>query len=375
MATKIKLRGDTAANWAANNPLLEEREMGIETNTNNFKFGNGTDRWNSLEYVILSADPGVTNYNDLSNKPMINSVTLTGNKTTADLGITEGTTNYNNLSNMPQINGYTLCGNKTTAELGIVAANVTAYESGNDLILTLGYGATNPLCNSMAIGINANMGSIGGITIGNCSTVDGNSNNSLVIGSSASVLLAYPSIAIGYGARVQGCAADSCYSGGIAIGYESKIEDASTSNIAIGYCSSITGRSYSNIAIGDNVAILNNVYTSVAIGYQALVQCNSGGNVIIGASATNCAYANNTIAIGSYANAWYDSSIAIGACSYATACNSIAIGTGSNNSSPNSIAILGNACFADGFSVWGCEIFRLCLGVVQINNTILNNTF
>lgn len=45
-----------------------------------------------LEHVIAlygggSGSAGTTNYNDLTNKPSINGITLTGNKTSADLGI------------------------------------------------------------------------------------------------------------------------------------------------------------------------------------------------------------------------------------------------------------------------------------------------
>lgn len=41
---------------------------------------------------IKSGGGGTKNYNDLENKPQINGVTLTGNKTSADLGISAETT-------------------------------------------------------------------------------------------------------------------------------------------------------------------------------------------------------------------------------------------------------------------------------------------
>lgn len=124
---------------------------------------------------------GTSNYNDLSNKPQINSVSLSGNKTYSDLGLaasdhthslsslgaassshnhsgtqlgsassgvtsiytrnlyvndsielggisrsswpSEGTTNYNNLINKPQINGVTLSGNESSSTLGLAASN------------------------------------------------------------------------------------------------------------------------------------------------------------------------------------------------------------------------------------------------------------
>ena len=93
---------------------------------------------------------GTTNYNNLINKPSINGVDLIGNKTSAALGIRdvpaviesddgkvltadedgtyswqelpEGTTNYNDLSNKPQINSVTLTENVSLEDLGAAAA-------------------------------------------------------------------------------------------------------------------------------------------------------------------------------------------------------------------------------------------------------------
>ena len=59
MAYKIQLRRDVAANWATNNPLLLNGEIGIETDTLKFKIGNGTQRWNSITSYALK--PGMAN--------------------------------------------------------------------------------------------------------------------------------------------------------------------------------------------------------------------------------------------------------------------------------------------------------------------------
>jgi hypothetical protein len=48
MATKIQIKRDTAANWAATNPVLSAGEPGMEIDTGIVKYGNGTDAWNSL---------------------------------------------------------------------------------------------------------------------------------------------------------------------------------------------------------------------------------------------------------------------------------------------------------------------------------------
>jgi len=53
MASKIKLRRDTAANWQFVNPLLSEGEPGIETDTGKIKYGDGTSYWNDLPYTYV----------------------------------------------------------------------------------------------------------------------------------------------------------------------------------------------------------------------------------------------------------------------------------------------------------------------------------
>ena len=48
--TVIKLRRDTAADWASVNPVLAEGEVGLETDTGLVKYGDGTSTWTSLSY-------------------------------------------------------------------------------------------------------------------------------------------------------------------------------------------------------------------------------------------------------------------------------------------------------------------------------------
>ena len=50
-AVTIKLRGDTAANWTSNNPVLALREPGVETDTAKIKIGDGVTAWASLPYA------------------------------------------------------------------------------------------------------------------------------------------------------------------------------------------------------------------------------------------------------------------------------------------------------------------------------------
>lgn len=56
--TIIKLRRDTAANWTSVDPTLASGEIGVETDTNQIKLGDGTTAWSSLDYfgVLDSID-------------------------------------------------------------------------------------------------------------------------------------------------------------------------------------------------------------------------------------------------------------------------------------------------------------------------------
>lgn len=58
MAIQIQFRRGTAAEWTSVNPILAEGEMGIETDTNLFKIGNGSTVWNSLAYGGLRGFTG-----------------------------------------------------------------------------------------------------------------------------------------------------------------------------------------------------------------------------------------------------------------------------------------------------------------------------
>lgn len=51
MADKIKLRRDTQANWEAVNPILDEGELGVITDRNTAKIGDGTHGFNDLQGI------------------------------------------------------------------------------------------------------------------------------------------------------------------------------------------------------------------------------------------------------------------------------------------------------------------------------------
>ena len=121
--TTIKFRRDTSANWTSVNPIPAQGEPCYETDTGKLKIGNGSDTYTTLPYV---SDGGGSS-GDL---PIATSTTLGGIKVGNNLSITEdgtlsanagttGTTDYTQLENKPQINSVELTGNKTLDDLGI----------------------------------------------------------------------------------------------------------------------------------------------------------------------------------------------------------------------------------------------------------------
>mgnify|MGYP001350161153 CR=1 FL=1 len=51
MAFRIQIRRGTANQWTAENPILLDGELAIETDTRKFKIGNGITTWNNLPYA------------------------------------------------------------------------------------------------------------------------------------------------------------------------------------------------------------------------------------------------------------------------------------------------------------------------------------
>lgn len=119
----------------------------------------------SEDLHIETGGGGTTNYNDLTNKPMINGIGLIDDKTANDLGLQEeidfpqdptkyldGEGNfttpptvgsYNDLTDKPQINGVTLTGNKTGDDLDLsnkahfneLSGSVVSFLDGQELPL------------------------------------------------------------------------------------------------------------------------------------------------------------------------------------------------------------------------------------------------
>lgn len=59
MPQRILFRRGTAAQWTLANPVLALGEMGIETDTGQFKVGSGTQAWSALSYGGIQGPQGV----------------------------------------------------------------------------------------------------------------------------------------------------------------------------------------------------------------------------------------------------------------------------------------------------------------------------
>ena len=106
LKTKILLRNDTKANWTSANPVLGKGEIGIETDTRLFKFGDGTTNWNALKYadtehaVLKEADPTTS---DASYSLGTKWVNTTNKKTFLLLGINEGSADWQQIALMKDL--------------------------------------------------------------------------------------------------------------------------------------------------------------------------------------------------------------------------------------------------------------------------------
>lgn len=92
MAIQIEWRNGTAAAWTSANPILAQGEVGVETDTGQIKFGDGTTSWNSLAYNSVAGAAQTAPYRSL------------GDGSDGNVTISSGTTTltrdmfYNNLT-------------------------------------------------------------------------------------------------------------------------------------------------------------------------------------------------------------------------------------------------------------------------------------
>jgi hypothetical protein len=63
MAVQIQLRRGTAAAWTSANPTLADGEIGVESDTDLFKIGDGLTAWTNLSYGGIQGTAGTNGTN------------------------------------------------------------------------------------------------------------------------------------------------------------------------------------------------------------------------------------------------------------------------------------------------------------------------
>jgi Major tropism determinant N-terminal domain len=164
MATQIKLRRDTAANWTSANPTLGSGEPGFETDTGKLKIGDGSSNWVTLGYATpgtagvysnTMAAAYLTIYSgNISAGNITVSGTINGTATSASTatyastaGLATNATNVvgatqANITSVGTLTSVTSSGNITASTANVYAANI----KGNTAI----YGAAYYWANGVA---------------------------------------------------------------------------------------------------------------------------------------------------------------------------------------------------------------------------------
>lgn len=271
----IKIRRGTNAAWIAANPVLAAGELGLNTDNNRLKVGNGTLAWNSLSYINIA--PGDVNE---ATQDYIGAFLQNGTHDAIDV-------TYNDTLNTIAM----------SIDRDVVVDKTTTQTLTNKTISGLSNTLTNignsSLTNS-SITINGSSVSLGGslsINIPEATSIDAGSVYGSTNSSQKIVALGYEALN-GFGSR------------NTAVGYQAlkALSINADKNTAIGY-KALTNSGYdvNNIAIGDQAMLIHNGGNqNIAIGNNALVNSTTGSqNIVLGTDAgQQTSTGTNTIIIG-----------------------------------------------------------------------------
>lgn len=127
MASIIQVRRDTASAWTSANPTLASGELGLETDTDKLKLGDGSTAWTSLGYYTL----GTVGYSSLSAAQ-----TFTAGQRGEITALTDAASIATDLA-LSNNFSVTLAGNRTLAN----PTNIVAGQSGSLFITQDGTGS------------------------------------------------------------------------------------------------------------------------------------------------------------------------------------------------------------------------------------------
>lgn len=100
--TVIKLRRDTAANWETADSVLAAGELGIETDTNKIKIGDGATEWTGLKYGPISDNLHIRVKNASASVAipagrLVQFAGAAGDTVTASPAVTDGSVDFHSL--------------------------------------------------------------------------------------------------------------------------------------------------------------------------------------------------------------------------------------------------------------------------------------
>ena len=176
MTTTIKLRRDTASNWANANPILAAGEPGVETDTLRVKYGDGSNTWTNLAY---SAVGNATYANTAGSATTATTAVSAATATSATSALNAGTVTTNaqpNITSVGTLTSVVSTGNISGANLSITGSSQLGNAATANFFVGTLHGAANTAQVAGTVTANAqpNITSVGILTsvvsTGNVST-------------------------------------------------------------------------------------------------------------------------------------------------------------------------------------------------------------
>jgi hypothetical protein len=176
----LRHRRDTAANWTAANPVLEDGQLGFETDTRKSKLGDGTTAWNTLSYTASVTTGGVSD----GDKGDI-TVTASGATWTIDAGVVNTSKLGGDITTAGKalLDDASSTAQRTTLGLGTIAtqnANAVALTGGTLQGLTVTTGSFSSNVNESLMRI-VRKSTAGTITKGQAVYVVGSTGSHLTV--------------------------------------------------------------------------------------------------------------------------------------------------------------------------------------------------
>lgn len=155
---QFQFRRDVASAWTSANPILLDGEMGIESDTDKFKIGDGVTAWNALPYGGVKGDTGntgATGAAGISPTVTVGATTVVTPATSPSVTDADASPNADLRFSLPRARNVS-AGTTTTGNAGTNAAVASVQNGDGDVTLnftiprgdTGATGATGPAANA-----------------------------------------------------------------------------------------------------------------------------------------------------------------------------------------------------------------------------------